>query len=1006
VQHGEGSLIGREHEERVIRVLVSGAARRGGAQVVIGDPGIGKSALVGLAREIAIQQGFAVLAMTGVQAESRLPFAGLDQLLRPLHDRIGELPGPQRDAVLSAFGKTTPGVRASEAAPEGFLVGIAVTELLIGAASRQPLVVLADDAHWLDPSSCTVLAFLARRIQDARIAVIAAARDGYRLPLLEAGLPELRLDGISEAAACLLLDAVAPGLGAGARRAILDTAIGNPLALRELSRGAPHGPAASSAALGATGVTHRIEKAFAARWSELPYPTRTVLIIAALNEGGTLRETLSAARLLLDAPVSADAVTQAIDARLIDATQATLRFRHPLVRSAIEHRAGLSTVVAAHEALARVLADQPDRRAWHLAAAALGPDENVAAELDAAADRAAQRAAIGVALSALERAVELSLDPERRNTRLLRAGQLAWELGEPTMVDRYVRSVDRTGLALTDRTRLAVLQENITIGRTDGDERIEYLVKLAGETAADGQVNFALELLMSAARRSWWGAPSLRTRMLIADEAAELADSPLSPALLTILAYATPDVHGTVVRERLAVLAAEASLGPVELTHLGLAASILGAFEQSRVLLAAAIPQLRAQGRLGLLVRALHHDAGCALYTSQWPAAIAAAKECERTAADADQQQWVALSRAQSAAIAAVRGEDEEAERLASEAERVFVTGSSGAAIGRGLAALGRRDYQEAYQHLMRLYDPADGAFHYLMRMYHLGDLADAAVHSGHREQARELIAELTVSRTQEAGPLMTVSVAFAAAMLADDEEASQVFERVLTEDFRRWPFHYARLKLEYGSWLRRHRQPAQSREHLRTARDILAAIGARAWRDQADIELRASGALPRVSAAKAGRFGQLTPQEQRIARLVLAGLSNKEINAAWRPCTGRAKMHPSSSTSGDTSAAKASPLGSANASAHRRPRLLVTYPLRSVGSMRRSHPRDSCDTAGIRVVTAPAPPGSDQGRPAQITRDGGAGSAWLVVRRGGRLGSHDGSERRCPRRPARRPGR
>jgi DNA-binding CsgD family transcriptional regulator len=878
VQHGEGSLIGREHEERVIRLLVSGAARRGGAQVVIGDPGIGKSALVDLARDIATERGFAVLAMTGVPAESRLPFAGLDQLLRPLQDRIAELPGPQRDAVLSAFGKSTPGGRAGAEAPGGFLVGIAVTELLIGAASQQPLVVLADDAHWLDPSSCQVLAFLARRIHDARIAVIATARDGYRLPLLEAGLPEMRLDGISEAAAGLLLDGVAPGLAAGARRAILDTAVGNPLALHELSRGAVDGPAAFSAALGATGVSYRIEKAFAARWSELPGPTRTVLVIAALNEGGTLRETLSAARLLLDTPATAEAVTQAIDARLIDATQATLRFRHPLVRSAIEHRAGLSTVVAAHEALAQVLADEPDRRAWHLAAAALGPDEKVAAELDAAADRAAQRAAIGVALSALERAVELSLDPVRRNSRLLRAGHLAWELGEPTTVDRYVRSVDRTDLALTDRARLAVLQENVKVGRTDGDERIEYLVKLARETAADGQVNFALELLMSAARRGWWGAPRLQTRMLIADAAAELADSPLHPALLTILAYATPDVHGAMVRERLAVLAAEASLGPVELTHLGLAASMLGAFEQSRVLLAEAIPQLRAQGRLGLLVRALHHDSACALYTSQWPAAIAAAQECERTAADAGQQQWVALSRAQSAAIAALRGEDEEAERLASEAERVFVTGSSGAAIGRGLAALGRRDYQEAYQQLMRLYDPADGAFQYLTRMYHLGDLADAAAHSGHREQARALIAKLTASPTQQAGPLMTISAAFAAAVLADDEEAGQVFERVLTADFRRWPFHYARLKLEYGSWLRRHRQPAQSREHLRTARDILAAIGARAWRDHADIELRASGALPRAGAAKAGRFGQLTAQEQRIAQLVLAGLSNKEI--------------------------------------------------------------------------------------------------------------------------------
>jgi DNA-binding CsgD family transcriptional regulator len=877
VRHDEGRLIGREHEEQVIRALVTGAARRGGARVLIGDPGIGKSALVGVAREVAVQHGFAVLAMTGVPAESRLPFAGLDQLLRPLHNRIGELPGPQRDALLSALGKAALG-RGSEEGHEGFLVGVGVTELLTAAASRQPLIVLADDAHWLDPSSCHVLTFLARRIHDAPIAVLATARDGYRLPLLEAGLPELRLDAISEEAAGLLLDAVAPGLAAGARRAILRTAIGNPLALHELSRSALQGPAAFWAASGRTAVTYRIEKAFAARWSELPDPTRTVLIVAALNEGGTLRETLSAATLLLDAPATADAVALAIDARLIDANAARLRFRHPLARSAIEHRAGLSTVVAAHQALAEVLTGEPDRRAWHLAAAALGPDENVAAELDTAADRAVQRAAIGVARTALERAVELSLDPVARNSRLLRAGQLSWELGEPAMVDRFVRSVDRTGLAVTDRARLAVLQENIKIGRADGDGRIEYLVKLARETAADGQVSFALELLMSAARRGWWGCSGRETRLLISEAAQELAGSPLHPALLAILAYATPDVHGAMVRERLAVLAAEPSLGLAELTALGVAASILGAFRQSKVLLAEAIPQLRAQGRVGLLVRALHHDTACGLYTGQWPEAIAAADECQRTADEAGQQQWVALNRALTAVIAAMRGEDEEAERRASEAEQTFVTGSTGAAIGRGLAALGRRDYQEAYQHLMRLHDPADGASQYQMRMYHLGDLADAAAHSGHREQARELIAELAASCAQQAGPLMTVSAAFASAMLADDDEAGLVFERVLTEDFRHWPFYYARLKLEYGSWLRRHRQPAQSREHLRTAREILEAIGARAWRDRAEAELRASGALPRATAARAGRFEQLTPQEQEIARMVLAGLSNKTI--------------------------------------------------------------------------------------------------------------------------------
>jgi DNA-binding CsgD family transcriptional regulator len=871
-------FLGREREKRVIRDLVAGIAQRGGALVVIGDPGIGKSTLADLARQFAIRQGLTVLATTGVPAESRLPYAGLHQLLRPLRDGIDDLPQPQRDALLSAFGLGTDRV------PDRFLVALAVTDLLTAVAARQPLLVLADDAHWIDPPSCDVIAFLGRRVDSAPIVLLTTARDGYSLPLLEAGFPELRLEGLGEEAAGQLLDAIAPGLSTAARGEILDVSLGNPLALYELSRHALHADLATArvpASLTAAPVTYRIEKAFAARWSELPKQTRTVLLIAALNEGGTLGETLDAASLVCGAAVTTGAVTPAITARLVDAGPAGLWFRHPLVRSAIEYRAGLEKITSAHQALASVLAADPDRRAWHRASATTGPDESVAAELDEAASRAERRAAISVAITALERAVELSVDPAARNSRLLRAAQLAWELGRPALVDRFAGFVDRAGLDLADRARLALLQENIRIDRTEGAERIRYLVELTRKIAADGQADLAMDLLMSAARRCWQGTPSLEIRSLISEAALELTADPLHPVLLSVLAYATPDIHGPLVRSRLARLAGETSRDPgqlIQLIHLGQAATVLGAFEQSRALLAAVIPQLRAQGRLGLLVRALYNDAASAIYTGQWPEAIAAYEECQRIAAETGQHQRVALVKSCSAVVAAMRGEDAEAERLAGEAEQVLVTGSTAAALGRGLAALGRRDYDEAYQHLMRMYDAADGAFHYLMRMYHLGDLADAAAHSGHREQARDLIAELTASATGEPGPLLAVSLTFATVMLALDEDPGQLFEQALAGDLRQWPFYHARLRLEYGSWLRRHRQATQSRRHLRTARDILDAIGARAWRDRADAELRASGIRPRAENPQAGRFQQLTPQEQQIARMVLAGLSNRAI--------------------------------------------------------------------------------------------------------------------------------
>ena len=178
---GHSMFLGREREKRVIRDLVAGVAQHGGALVVIGDPGIGKSALAGLARRFAIRQGLEVLATPGVPAESRLPYAGLHQLLRPLRDGIGDLPLPQRDALLPAFGQGTGHV------PDRFLVALAVTDLLTAAAARQPLLLLADDAHWIDPPSCDVLAFLGRRVASAPIILLATARDGYPVPLLEAG---------------------------------------------------------------------------------------------------------------------------------------------------------------------------------------------------------------------------------------------------------------------------------------------------------------------------------------------------------------------------------------------------------------------------------------------------------------------------------------------------------------------------------------------------------------------------------------------------------------------------------------------------------------------------------------------------------------------------------------------------------------------------------------------------------------------------------------------------
>ncbi|MFD8719113.1 ATP-binding protein [Streptomyces sp. NPDC059629] len=870
-------FFGRDHEQRVVGELITSLPDRGGVLLVIGDPGIGKSQLAEMARQSATERDLVVIDSTGVPTESRLPYAGLHQLLRTLRADMEVLPEQQRHAILAAFGQAT------GQAPDQFLIAQAVTELLIAAAARNPLVVLIDDAHWLDSPTGDVLSFLARRIDSEPIAMLATTRDGYPLPLLEAGLPELRLSGLAEEPAGQLLDVVAPGLPVGARRAILDAALGNPLAIAELSQGAAR-VELPMAVPGSMPITHRIERAFAARWSELPAETRMVLLIAALNEGGALSETLEAASALSGVRVAAEAVDPAISARLVEANRISLRFRHPLVRSAIEYRAGPSQVAAAHQALASVLADRPDRRAWHRASAALGPNEEVAAELGHAAERAVQRGAISVAITALERAVELSRDPAERTDRLLHAARLAFELGRPAQVRGFLMSVPRAGLLPADKARLALLEEGVESTPAEGNERIRTLVGLARKSAADGQPELAMDVLLAAARRCWQNHPDTDTRLLVAKTALELAAHPLHPTLLSVLAFATPDVYGSVACERLAHLAQDTTLDAAQLADLGAAGTVIGVPREARAMLGAAVPQLREQRRLGILVVALIYNCYSAMYLCQWSDVLASADEAIQTASEAGRPRWIPVAKVPKAHVAAVQGDIAKLEQLVAEAEPVLLSlGATSALallrIARGLAAIGQGDYHGAYEHLITLHDLSGPSFSHILRIYHIGDLVEAAVRSGHRAQAQALFAELSATAADDPSPLLGGGVAYAAAMLAQDgEDAALHFESALDSDLRQCPLAYARLKLEYGCWLRRHQQLARSREHLRGARDMLDAIGASAWRKRADEELRASGIRSPAAPAPRGRLDQLTPQEERIARMVLSGLSNKEI--------------------------------------------------------------------------------------------------------------------------------
>jgi hypothetical protein len=350
-------LYGREPEVRTVAHLVEGVRNRGGVLLVRGEPGIGKSALLAAAAARATDNGMQVLFAIGVQSEARLPFGGLHQLLRPILGLAEGLHARQREALLAVLGMS------DDVAPELFLVGLATLELIGDAAANSPVLLIVEDAQWLDDPSRTVLGFVARRLELEQTVMLIAIRDGFETPFDDVELPELRLQGLDPAAAEALLDAHAPGLEPLLRERILAEAAGNPLALVELPVGLPLEELDEGELLPSPlPLTARLERAFATQASELPAATRTLLRVAAVDDGGLLDEVLSATRVLEGAGLTVDSVTPAVDAQLVEIEGTVLRFRHPLVRSSIYQAASVSERQAAQAALSTVLVGQPDRQ--------------------------------------------------------------------------------------------------------------------------------------------------------------------------------------------------------------------------------------------------------------------------------------------------------------------------------------------------------------------------------------------------------------------------------------------------------------------------------------------------------------------------------------------------------------------------------------------------------------------------------------------------------------------
>lgn len=872
---GQDRLLGRDREIAALTKALDGAlAEAGGCLAVRGAAGVGKTALLGVAAERGSAAGMAVLSASGIRSESHLPFAGLHQLLQFLRDGIPQLPESGQASLRAAFeiGQDEP--------PAFFGIALAVLELLANATAIAPLLVIVDDAQWLDRPTQDVLSFVARRVQSDPIVILLGVRDGAMDAFEAARLPAIEVGPLDDDAATALLEAHFPGLPPELRRRLLDATEGNPLALVELPKSIGHGLDVPAGWAGQVPLTARLEQAFAGRLPELPDATRSVLLAAAANDSTDLAEALSAASVIARTTVPLGVIEPAIGARLVRVEGTQVRFHHPLIGSAIYQSATTAERLAAHAALATVLEDIPDRRAWHQAAATIGPDDEVAADLDDAAERARRRGAVMVSVAALQRAAGFTADARARADRLLRAAELACEIGQIDTAVTLTRQARRQELDGRDRGRVLLIEEMTAPGNFEDGARIMMLAEAADRVREAGDQDLAVSLLWQSASRCWWGGAARQTREVVADAASRLSLPEEHPLLLAVQAYVVPEQRGRATLERLARATVDRH-DVAALRFVAGAAMVLGDFPLAAARFAECAAELRRQGRLGLLARTLVSGCWPQIYLGHWDSVLTSTEEGARLAAETGQQMWVMGAEGNRAILAAMRGDLEEAEAAAvahqAAALRAGVRVQYALAQQiRGIAALAVGRYREAYDLLRLMFLPGELAFHYGVRCWAVGDLAEAAAHCGQEAEARTLIAEVAPLASRTNSPFFRLGMRYADALLAGDATAEQMFDRALAADLGPWQIDHARLLLAYGSWLRRQRRSAESREPLRRAISVFDALGALTWGQRARDELRATGEVrhPRGAAAREA----LSPQELRIAQLAAEGLTNREI--------------------------------------------------------------------------------------------------------------------------------
>ena len=868
-------LLDRLPERAALSELLDAArAGRSGVLVVRGEPGIGKTALLEYAIESAA--GLRVVRVAGVESEMELAFAALQQLCAPMLDKLAALPDPQRAALGVAFGLST------GAAPDRFLVGLAVLSLLSEAADQEPLLCVIDDAQWLDQASAQALGFVARRLLAEPVALVVASREpGEEF----GGLPELLVGGLCEGDARELLSSVIGGpLDERVRDRIIAETRGNPLALLELPRGVTPAELAGGFGLpelpGGPGLPGRIEDNFRRRLEVLPAATRRLMLVAAAEPAGDPALVWRAAERL---GIWAEAVAPAADAGLLTIGERVM-FRHPLVRSAVYRAASPPERRAAHQALAGATDPRadPDRYAWHRAQATPGPDEEVAAELERSAGRAQARGGLAAAAAFLERSAALTLDPARRAGRALAAAQATYQTGAFDATLRLLAAAEAGPLDELQRARADRLLGQITFASGRGSDTPSLLLKAARQfEPLDPRL--ARETYLEALSSTLFGG-RLSDALEVA-RAARAAPSPPQPArppdlLLDGLALLVTEGYPAgmpVIKQ-----AMSAFRGTDLSTEEGLrwlwqachTAVLVWDYDSWDMLSARLVTLARDVGAVMALPIAFATRAGVHLFAGEL--AEVASLVAQATSAT----QAIGSSFAPDGALILAAFGSREADTLAlaeaaKDAQRCGEGG--GLSYAQWLTAVLCNSLGRYEQALATAQQASEGSPAQQFSIWGLVELIEAAARSGAPERATGAL-HLLSETTRASGTDWALGTEARSRALVSDGAAAENLYREAIDRFARTRLRMdlGRARLTYGEWLRRQRRRRDARDQLASAYQIFDAVGAAAFAERARIELRATGEHARQHTVDTP--DTLTAQEALIARLAGEGTSNPEI--------------------------------------------------------------------------------------------------------------------------------